>query len=86
MIFSINNEHGVDYQQQLEGHKHPINCLISSRDGRMASGDEKGSIMIWNNPNRTNDCTILYNEASRYLVTMVIYLVTMVTCTYVITM
>ena len=61
LVFSIKDEEGVEFQQQLEGaHETPITCLASCKDGRVASGDEKGMVVIWKDPMRTNEHAILY--------------------------
>ena len=66
LVFSIKDEQGIEYQQQLQGHNDPITCLCSSRDGKLASGDERGRVVIWNDPVRARDSnTTLYNETSR---------------------
>ena len=58
LVFTISEEKGVEYRQQLgssKGSSHPISCLAISDDGRLASGDESGRVIIWRDPSRTSD-------------------------------
>ncbi len=63
----------MEYQQQLEGHGAPLACLDSSRDGRVASGDEGGVVRVWKDPVRNKESKVIYSE-SKYA-SMEIYIV-----------
>ena len=63
LVFSLREEGEVEYKQQLEGHNAPLSCLDSSRDGRVASGDEVGVVRVWKDPVRNKESKVIYSES-----------------------
>ena len=65
LVFSMKEE-GVEFQQQLDGHQAPVTCMASSIDGRMASGDETGGVLVWSDPVRSSEKLKLFDD-ERYM-------------------
>lgn len=51
LVFSASSNEGVEFHHQLGfDNDTPISCLASDEDGRIASGNESGEVVVWGDP------------------------------------
>jgi WD40 repeat protein len=65
LIFTVREGKEVEFHQQLNihvkatGDEVPITCLSADEDGRLASGNERGGVIIWRDPSASRTQEIL---------------------------